>query len=74
MQVVSDVEWLKRDMERTKVGEVQFANIVLLAETTTPAAPADGQVLIYAVDAGAGKTKLMALFHTGAAQQLAIEP
>jgi len=41
---------------------------------TAPAAPAVNAVRIYAEDNGAGKTRLMALFNTGAAQQIAIEP
>jgi len=41
---------------------------------TAPAAPAANNVRIYAEDNGAGKTRLMALFATGAAQQIAIEP
>jgi hypothetical protein len=43
-------------------------------EMTAPAAPAANSVRIYAVDNGSGKTQLMALFATGAAQQIAIEP
>ena len=43
-------------------------------EMTAPAAPAANGVRIYAVDNGSGKTQLMALFATGAAQQIAIEP
>jgi len=43
-------------------------------EQTAPAAPAANGVRIYAVDNGSGKTQLMALFATGAAQQIAIEP
>jgi hypothetical protein len=45
-----------------------------MAEMTAPAAPAANSVRIYAVDNGSGKTQLMALFATGAAQQIAIEP
>jgi hypothetical protein len=45
-----------------------------LSEMTAPAAPAANGVRIYAVDNGSGKTQLMALFATGAAQQIAIEP
>lgn len=45
-----------------------------LTEMTAPAAPATNSVRIYAEDNGAGKTRLMALFATGAAQQIAIEP
>ena len=43
-------------------------------EMTAPVAPAANGVRIYAEDDGAGKTRLMALFATGAAQQIAIEP
>ncbi len=43
-------------------------------EQTAPAAPAANGVYIYAQDNGAGKTQLMALFASGAAQQIAIEP
>jgi hypothetical protein len=45
-----------------------------IAEMTAPAAPAANGVRIYAEDDGSGKTRLMALFATGAAQQIAIEP
>ena len=44
------------------------------AEMTAPAAPAANSVRIYAEDDGTGKTRLMALFATGVAQQIAIEP
>jgi hypothetical protein len=43
-------------------------------EQTAPAAPAANGVRIYAEDNGAGKTRLMARFATGAAQEIAIEP
>lgn len=43
-------------------------------EQTAPSAPAANGVYIYAEDDGGGKTRLMALFSTGAAQQIAIEP
>lgn len=45
-----------------------------LVEQTAPTAPAANGVRIYAVDNGAGKTQLMAIFASGVAQQLAIEP
>ncbi len=61
------------------LSEVQFlANIVgidgslQLSETSAPSATTN-TVRLYAEDNGAGKTRLMALFPTGAAQQLAIE-
>lgn len=44
------------------------------AEMTAPAAPAANGVRIYAQDNGGGKTQLMAIFSSGAAQQLAIQP
>lgn len=47
---------------------------VLMSERTAPAAPAANEVIIYAQDNGAGKTQLMALFSSGAAQQIAIQP
>jgi hypothetical protein len=49
-------------------------NYVELDERTAPTAPAANKVRIYCEDNGAGKTKLMALFPSGAAQQIAIEP
>jgi hypothetical protein len=49
-------------------------NYVELDERTAPAAPAANKVRIYCADNGAGKTRLMALFPSGAAQQIAIEP
>lgn len=45
-----------------------------LWEVTAPSAGAANTVRIYAEDNGSGKTRLMAKFHTGAAQQIAIEP
>jgi len=44
------------------------------AEQTAPAAPSSNGYRIYAEDNGAGKTRLMVKFATGAAQQIAIEP
>lgn len=45
-----------------------------MAEIAAPSAPAANGVRIYAVDNGGGKTQLMALFSSGAAQQIAIQP
>lgn len=47
---------------------------VELLEMTAPAAGAANTVRLYAQDNGAGKTQVMALFNTGAAVQVAIEP
>lgn len=44
------------------------------SEMTAPAAPAANGFRIFAEDNGAGKTRLMVQFATGAAQQIAIEP
>ena len=44
------------------------------AEMTAPAAPGANGVRIFAQDNGAGKTQLLAIFASGAAQQIAIEP
>lgn len=51
-------------------------NLVVLEgiETTEPAAPSANGWKLFAVDNGAGKTKLMVRFPSGASQQLAIEP
>lgn len=45
-----------------------------ITEVTAPGVGGATSVRIYAEDNGAGKTRLMAQFGTGAAQQLAIEP
>ncbi len=50
------------------------AGCLEMSEQTAPSAPSANGVRIYAVDNGAGKTQLMALFSSGAAQQLAIQP
>lgn len=47
---------------------------ISMVEQTAPSAPSTNGVYIYAEDNGSGKTRLMALFPTGAAQQIAIEP
>ena len=51
-----------------------LAQFIETKEMTAPAAPAADGVRIYAVDNGSGKTQLMALFGSGVAQQIAIEP
>ncbi len=54
--------------------QVEIGNGVQFTEMTAPSAPAANKVILYAQDNGSGKTQLMALFPTGAAQQVAIEP
>ena len=48
--------------------------VLQFTERTAPSAPSTNKVVIFAQDNGSGKTQLMALFATGAAQQVAIEP
>lgn len=55
-------------------GVVIGANYQQFAEMTAPAAGAANTVRLFAQDNGAGKTQLMAIFASGAAQQVAIEP
>lgn len=50
------------------------SGVLSMAEITAPSAPAANGVYIYAEDNGAGKTRLMARFNTGVAQQIAIQP
>jgi len=45
-----------------------------MTEMTAPGVAPANAVRVYAEDNGAGKTRLMAIFQSGAAQQLAIEP
>jgi hypothetical protein len=49
-------------------------NFIEGSEMTAPAAPAANGYRIYGEDNGSGKTRLMAIFASGAAQQIAIEP
>lgn len=60
--------WGLRGSSLTVGGALDFLEI-----GTTPTAQTD-RVILYAKDNGSGKTQLMALFPTGAAQQVAIEP
>jgi hypothetical protein len=55
-------------------GNTTTGGALSFIEQTAPVAPAANGVYIYAEDNGSGKTRLMALFATGAAQQIAIEP
>jgi hypothetical protein len=50
------------------------ASYLQFSEMTAPSAPAADQVRLYSQDNGGGKTQLMALFSSGAAQQIAIQP
>lgn len=54
-------------------GQVGLGGVALAERGSAPAAIANTGVL-YTVDNGSGKTRLMVRFGTGAAQQLAIEP
>jgi hypothetical protein len=72
LEVNSGAAGVLRDLKlRNMVGQAGFSEMV---EMAAPAAPAANMVRIYAEDNGSGKTRLMALFPSGAAQQIAIEP
>jgi len=58
----------------TVIGRFLAGGGLQLSERTAPSAPATNSVRIYAEDNGAGKTRLMALFATGSAVQIAVEP
>lgn len=60
-----------RDLKLRNLLNVEYHQ---MTEMTAPAAPATNSVRIYAEDNGSGKTRLMALFASGVAQQIAIEP
>lgn len=55
-------------------GAVVLSGGLYGTEISTPAAPAANGYVVYAEDNGAGKTRLMVRFASGASQQLAIEP
>ena len=54
-------------------GNMSATGFLELPEVTAPAAPAANKGRLYFEDSG-GKTRLMARFPSGAAQQIAIEP
>lgn len=60
-----------RDLKLRNLLNVEYHQ---MTEMTAPSAPATNSVRIYAEDNGSGKTRLMALFATGSAVQIAIEP
>ncbi len=55
-------------------GNMTVTKYIQGAEQTAPSAPPANGYRLYAQDNGAGKTQLMVLFNSGAAQQLAIQP
>ena len=56
------------------VGNAKVSGFIEGIEVLPPVSPAANGYRIYAEDSGGGKTRLMVLFATGAAVQLAIEP
>ena len=72
---ISDGSYLQVDVDFIPTQNIiMAAKYTEMTEMTAPAAPAANKVRFYAEDNGSGKTRLMALFATGAAQQIAIEP
>ena len=55
-------------------GSISATDYIAGAEQHPPHAPAANGYRIFAQDNGAGKTQLMVIFASGAAQQIAIEP
>lgn len=74
--VALDVNGSIRAVGGLNIGNIISApnGVLAMVEQTAPAAPATNAVYIYPEDNGAGKTRLMARFATGAAVQIAIEP
>jgi hypothetical protein len=76
----SDVNTLDIGLKRIAAGVLGITNggsgagALQFTEQTAPAAGSTNTVRLYAEDNGSGKTRLMAIFPTGAAQQVAIEP
>jgi len=62
-----------KKLESLSIG-VGVTGVIQGAEQAAPAAPAANGYRIFAQDNGAGKTQLMVIFASGAAQQIAIEP
>lgn len=54
--------------------ELYLGGFIEGTEQTAPAAPAANRGRVYFEDNGSGKTRLMVIFPSGAAQQIAIEP
>ena len=60
--------------QHVQIGLAASPSYLQLVEMVAPASPSSNSVRIFSQDNGAGKTQLMALFSTGAAQQIAIQP
>ena len=63
-----------RDESANETWAVYGAGHMLFWEMTAPAAPGANRAHLYLEDNGAGKSRLMVKFATGAAQQVAIQP
>jgi hypothetical protein len=57
-----------------RIRNVFLGSYMEMSEMTAPAAPAVNKARFFCEDNGAGKTRIMAIFNTGAAVQIAIEP
>jgi hypothetical protein len=55
-------------------GALRTGSVLGFTEIAAPAAPAANEAIVFVQDNGAGKTRLMVQFATGAAIQLAIQP
>lgn len=76
-QAVNDLAQAVRNLDarlrRIENAERLFKTVTL-PEVAAPGAPSANKVVVYADDNGVGKTRLMARFPSGTAQQIAIEP
>lgn len=57
-----------------RIRDLSQARFHYLKETATTPTPVADTAIVYSKDSGGGKTQLMVMFPTGAAQQLSIEP
>ena len=69
-----DGDSLNLDAARLMLTSSTLGYMQMVEQPSAPPAPSANNVRIYAEDDGAGKTRLMARFATGVAQQIAIEP
>jgi len=71
IQVNNGTTGTRRDLDLRNLFHTDY---IEGTEMTAPAAPAANKGRLYFEDNGAGKTRLMVIFPSGAAQQIAIEP
>lgn len=63
-----------QDIFSTPLWSVDSSGFMDMAEITAPSAPSVNKGRVFFQDNGLGRTQMMVLFNTGAAQQIAIQP